>query len=79
LSLLVTFSSDFDFCLCVDLLLERLVRLLVVVALVLDPEGVTTGGNLTSSLPSTVAGFKRRKVAADSGPERVKGAGGSKK
>ena len=43
----------------------------VVAALVLE-SGVTTGGSLTSSfLPSTVAGFKRRNVAADSGPERV--------
>ena len=58
------------------MLLDRLLRLLVVAALVLDPEGVATGGNLTSSLPSTVAGFKRRKVAADSGPDRVKGAAG---
>ena len=46
--------------------------------LVLEADGVLTGGNLTSSivgvgvvcLPSTVAGFSRRIVAADSGPAR---------
>ena len=46
--------------------------------LVLEADGVLTGGNLTSSsvgvgvisLPSTVAGFRRRIVAADSGPAR---------
>ena len=59
------------------LLFDRFGRLLlavvtvVVAALVLE-SGVATGGSLTSSfLPSTVAGFKRRNVAADSGPERV--------
>ena len=48
--------------------------------LVLEADGVLTGGSLTSSnigvgvgvvcLPSTVAGLRRRIVAADSGPAR---------
>lgn len=66
------------------LLFDRFGRLLldvvavVVAALVLE-SGVATGGSLTSSfLPSTVAGFKRRNVAADSGPESVM-FGGAKK
>jgi len=46
----------------------------VTAVLVLEADGVLTGGNLTSSvafgvsLPSTVAGLRRRIVAADSGP-----------
>ncbi len=47
--------------------------------LVLEADGVLTGGSLNSSdegvvsLPSTVAGFRRRIVAADSGPARDMG------
>ena len=57
--------------------------LFVTAVLVLEAAvGVLTGGSLTSSvvfvvsLPSTVAGFKRRIVAADSGP--VNDIGGAK-
>ena len=85
-------SSD-AVCLCFCLLLDRLVRLLfVTVVLVLEADGVETGGSFKSVsdfspdfnpdldpdfdpasevvLPSTVAGLRRRIVAADSGPER---------
>jgi hypothetical protein len=73
-------SSDL-FGLCFSLLLDRLARLLFVTAvLVLEAEGVDeTGGSFNSDsdfdpaselgLPSTVAGLRRRIVAADSGPE----------